>query len=148
MILTDLRIPNKKPLIIIFYTYTKPEDENYIYLKNKTKNTGMLSSIYNSIKIYDKGQISNILSFFFKVCDESLSPQSLWNIDRTNYSSLLLDYRETNEEYFNRTLTKLIKMISKEFICEINIEKIISIEVAYPVDWDVKYIKKEEEKSL
>lgn len=147
MILTDLRIPNGKPLIISFYAYTKYEDKNCIYV-NKTINTGIMSSIYDNIKIYDKGKITKILSFFFRVCDASLSPQLLWTVDNTNYASLSLDYRKNNEEYFDKILVKVIEMIPKGFIYENNIEKIASIEIAYPIDWDVKYIKKERGNTL
>ena len=117
MILTDLRISNKNPLMIDFYTN--------------------IEVVGKSIKINDIGLITNILDYFFKNCDEHTSPQCLWSVNDIDYITLMLDYNNDKKEHFNKVLNHIKELLSYEHTKK---DKITSIWISYPKDWTVKYI--------
>lgn len=118
MILTRLRIDNKNPLMIDFYTD--------------------IEVVGKSIKINDIGLITNILEYFFKHCDEDTSPQCLWSTaNGVDYMTLMLDYEDDKKEHFNKVLNHIKELLSYE---QTEKDKITSIWISYPKDWTVKYI--------
>lgn len=119
MILTRLRIDNKRPLIVNFYIGGKP--------------------IKEGIKINDIGLITDILEYFFKHCDEDISPQCLWSTaNGVDYMTLMLDYEDDKKEHFNKVLNHIKELLSYE---QTKKDKITSICISYPKDWTVSYIR-------
>lgn len=118
MILTGLQITNKNPLIVNFYIDGKPIKED--------------------IKINDIGLINDILEYFFRTCDESISPQCLWSTaNGVDYMTLILDYDYYNKEYFNIVLNYIKELLNYKHIKE---DEFTSICVSYPRNWRVTYI--------
>ena len=93
-------------------------------------------------EVTNKKKIKNILSYFFKKCDQDKSPQCLWETaDGDIYESLLKDYEIENIEDFDIVCDELFKYLNEK--CETDKKFIASIEVAYPNDWLVEYEIKE-----
>lgn len=96
-----------------------------------------------------KNKILEILHFFFKACNASLSPQGLWSTDDCNYRSLILDFDITETDFFEQVYLEMIKRCpeltqEENFVVEIpekdKLKDFVSqIEVAYPETWTVEY---------
>lgn len=82
--------------------------------------------------------INDILEYFFRTCDESISPQCLWSTaNGVDYMTLILDYDYYNKEYFNTVLNYIKEILDYKHINE---DEFTSICVSYPRNWKVTYI--------
>lgn len=94
-------------------------------------------------------KLTDLLTYFFPLCDEHASPQSLWMTDQCSYQSLLLDYCPEQEQQFDQILTEIMKQFPELKDPERLLEKIPDgmhlrdvvsmIEIAYPDTWVVEY---------
>jgi hypothetical protein len=148
LILKKLNITDDKYLSISFSGRLKKEtlvNGKYMYeFYDREKDLGIYSPLDKmTYKITDKKKIKKILSYFFEKCDQDTSPQSLWEtMEGDQYSSLLKDYEIENTKDFDNICDELFKYLNKK--CEIDKKFIASIEVAYPITWEVKYERKDD----
>lgn len=147
LILKKLDITNNNPLTITFLGKLKKEtliDGKYNYeFYTREEDRGMYSPLDKmTYEVTNKKKIKEILSYFFKKCDQDKSPQCLWETaDGDIYESLLKDYEIENIEDFDIVCDELFKYLNEK--CETDKKFIASIEVAYPNDWLVEYEIKE-----
>lgn len=88
--------------------------------------------------VTDKKKIKEILSYFFKKCDQHMSPQCLWEtVDGDIYESLLKDYNIANAKDFDNVCDKLLDWLNEKY--KTDKKYIANIEVAYPINWLVEY---------
>lgn len=147
LILKKLDITNDKPLSITFLGKLKKEtliDEKYTYeFYDREKDHCMYSPLDKmTYHVTDKKKIKEILSYFFKKCDQDKSPQCLWETaDGDIYESLLKDYEIENAEDFDNVCDKLLDWLNEKY--KTDKKYIANIEVAYPINWLVEYEIKE-----
>lgn len=162
MELKNIEIKDNYPLSIMLYgkaiwkcnnKSNKVKDD---YLLDRQEDSCCLQPISCPINLYpsvDKKKAIDILQHFFSVCEEGLSPQSLWGTSDCDYESLLLDYDlAEDKKQFEMVLDEMTKRFpelkdSKNFIEKIPEGKTLTdmvsqIEVAYPCTWTVSYTKK------
>lgn len=100
----------------------------------------------------NKKEVIDTLQYFFHVCEEGLSPQSMWETDDCGYESLTLDYdMAEDKQQFEAVLDEITKRFPelkdpKNFIEKIPegktlMDMVSQIEVAYPCTWTVSYTK-------
>lgn len=99
----------------------------------------------------DRNRLIEVLRYFFSVCDEGLSPQSLWASNDCDYKSLLKDFDMGKNKQFDTVFDKIITLFPElkqpeNFLEEISkgesLRDVVSeIEVAYPETWTVEYTK-------
>lgn len=148
LILKKLNITDDKPLTITFLGKLKKEtlvDGNYMYeFYDRDKDHCMYSPLDKmTYHVTNKKKIKEILSYFFKKCDQHKSPQSLWEtVDGDKYQSLLKDYEIENIKDFDIVCDELFKYLNEKR--EIDRKFIANIEVAYPKTWLVEYEIKED----
>lgn len=148
LILKKLNITDDKPLKICFSGKLKKEtlvDGKYTYeFYDREKHICMQSPIDGmTYDVTDKKKIKEILSYFFKKCDQHMSPQSLWEtMEGDQYISLLKDYEIENTKDFDNVCDELLDWLNEKY--KTDKKYIANVEVAYPKTWLVEYEIKED----
>lgn len=148
LILKKLNITDDKYLSISFSGRLKKEtlvNGKYMYeFYDREKDLGMYSPLDKmTYKVTDKKKIKEILSYFFKKCDQGTSPQCLWEtIDGDIYMSLLKDYEIENTKDFDNVCDELLDWLNEKY--KTDKKYIANVEVAYPITWKVNYERKED----
>lgn len=140
--LKKLEIINEEPLSVVFLGKIKKKietkDKEMYAFANREEDICIESPIEEMcFETKNKEKIYKILFYFFKNCDEGKSPQSLWETSAgLGYQSLLIDYKDDLEK-FDSICDCLLAILSKNL--EVERQYIVSIEVAYPDNWNVVY---------
>lgn len=128
MKLIGLKI-DKNPLTIDFmWKPNKKREEDLRY-----------QALYKDLcfKITDPEKITEIMEYFVEKCDESTSPQSLWEYKEINYQTLMKDYKENSD--FDEVLDHMVDLLNVSLSDE-DRNYIACIDVSFPETWKVDII--------
>lgn len=128
MKLIGLKI-DKNPLTIDFmWKPNKKREEDFCYQE-------LYKKLY--FKITDPNEITEIMEYFVEKCDESTSPQSLWEYKEINYQTLMKDYKENSD--FDEVLDHMVDLLNISLSDE-DRNYIACIDVSFPETWKVDII--------
>lgn len=128
MKLIGLKI-DKNPLTIDFmWKPNKKREEDLRY-----------QALYKDLcfKITDPEKITEIMEYFIEKCDESTSPQNLWEYKEINYQTLMKDYKENSD--FDEVLDHMVDLLNISLSDE-DRNYIACIDVSFPETWKVDII--------
>lgn len=90
--------------------------------------------------ITDLKQITEIMNYFVEKCDESTSPQGLWESKGINYQTLMKDYKKNSD--FDEILDHMIELLNISLSDE-DRSYIACIDVSFPETWKVQIVCKQ-----
>ena len=116
------------------YDPDKPTDLS-IFLKRNA--FSILSDIIDDFAVTDKQIIKQIMEYFVPVCDPHMSPQGLFRTEYADYMSLMLDFREADDEEYDKIIDTIYTLAGRKFD-ENWREYVSSICISYPETWNVE----------
>lgn len=131
MKLIGLKI-DKNPLTVDFmWKPNRKREDDFCYQE-------LYKNLYFDIS--DPEEITEIMEYFVEKCDESTSPQSLWEYKEINYQTLMKDYKENSD--FDEVLNHITEILNTSLSDE-DKSYIACINVSYPETWKVQIVCKQ-----